>query len=80
MAWKWSSIRNGSAPTTISPSSSTAARTVAARPSTIGSPQPAMPSSVESLRNSQRGGTGEELERGDPHYAALGCASPGASR
>jgi hypothetical protein len=30
---------------------------VSARPSTIGSPQPATPSSVESLRNSQRGGT-----------------------
>src|SRR5215217_2065439 len=50
-------MRNGSRPITSSPSSSTAARVVATRPSTIGSPQPAMPSSVESLRKSQRGGT-----------------------
>src|SRR3712207_9031220 len=37
--------------------SSTAVRTVSARPSTIGSPQPTSPSSVVTLRNSQRGGT-----------------------
>lgn len=37
--------------------SATAARTVSALPTTIGSPQPMTPSSVSIFRNSQRGGT-----------------------
>ena len=40
-----------------SASTSTAARTTSARPSTTGSPQPTRPSSVSIRQNSQRGGT-----------------------
>ncbi len=45
------------APIRWSLSSATASLTVAALPSTTGSPQPVMPSSVRTRRNSQRGGT-----------------------
>src|SRR3954453_18687241 len=50
-------MRSGSWPISSSDSSCTAARTVSARPSTTGSPQPQTPSSVLTLRNSQRGAT-----------------------
>ena len=51
-------MRVASSPTMhVSMSSSTAAATVFARPSTIGSPHPTAPSLVSTLRNSQRGGT-----------------------
>src|SRR5215475_1894616 len=47
----------GSAPISSSASSWTAVRVVAALPSTTGSPHPVTPSSVDTLQNSQRGGT-----------------------
>src|SRR2546423_8031161 len=50
-------MRSGSWPISSSDISRTAARTVSARPSTTGSPQPLIPSSVLTLRNSQRGAT-----------------------
>src|SRR5690349_14059819 len=50
-------MRSGSSPTRYSASTSTAARTTSARPSTTGSPHPASPSSVCTRQNSQRGGT-----------------------
>ena len=43
-------------------------RPCAARPSTTGSPQPMMPSSVSIFRNSQRGGTMKVVELGDLHH------------
>src|SRR5699024_3280202 len=52
-----SSMFAGSLPMSRSESSSTAAATVAALPSMIGSPHPMIPSSVSILRNSHRGGT-----------------------
>src|SRR5699024_2390033 len=52
-----SSMFAGSLPMSRSESSSTAAATVAALPSRMGSPQPTIPSSVSILRNSHRGGT-----------------------
>src|SRR4051794_38642224 len=50
-------MRSGSSPTRYSASTSTAARTTSARPSTTGSPHPTMPSSVCTRQKSQRGGT-----------------------
>src|ERR1044072_4969435 len=63
MSCQWSSIRAGSLPTRSSDSWWTAVRTVAARPSTTGSPQPTTPSSVSTRHSSQRGGTAEGSTR-----------------
>lgn len=63
MTCQWSSIRIGSLPMRSSASSWTAVRTVAALPSTTGSPQPTTPSSVSTRQKSQRGGTAKVSTR-----------------
>ena len=57
-------------------SSSTAVRTVSARPSTTGSPHPMIPSSVSIRRNSHRGATRKVLDVSDLHSASR---SPGSA-